>query len=98
MIGGVLLAVLMASSSWFDSPVWLLIVLLILLGALVLAYLLAFRYLLLNDPDALRSESFILKRTALEHRLEGDSIYGVIQSSDGADRLLLTKAEKDVEA
>ena len=61
----------------------------------------AYVYLLLNNPDALRSESFILKRTALEHRMIGDSIHGVIQSSDrqGSEEAepLLTTAEHDSE-
>lgn len=44
----------------------------------LLVFLGAYIYLLLRDPDALRSEEFSLNKMALEKGLVGDSTHGFI--------------------
>ena len=93
LIGGVLGALLLAVAPWFKAPAWVVAILLALLVVLIGAFVWAFFWLARKNPDALRTESFILRRTAIEHRNFGDSIYGVIESRDMESRRL-TKAEK----
>ncbi len=51
-----------------------------LVGAaiLLISILSAYFYFMVNDPDALRSESFKLSKMALEKGKMGDSIVGLV--------------------
>ena len=89
-----LVAVLLVSSKWLGSPTWLVIVLLFPLISLVLVFLSAYGFLLLKHPDSLQDDGFRLKEKALENRMVGDSISGVIEYRGGPDR----NAETDDEA
>src|SRR5580704_12442463 len=61
------------------SPPWLLISTAVATGADFLLLLCAYGYFAVKDPDALRSEQYSLVKTAIEKRLLGDSITGLIE-------------------
>jgi hypothetical protein len=75
------------------GPPWLLIVLTCLLVAIVILLILAYIYFAIKDPDALRSEKYVLVKAALEKSYAGDNLSGlheVIKQFDdpGQDKLL----------
>ena len=63
---------------YLKAPEWLLITLALFLGLCVVLFVGAYIYLLINNPDALRSETYTLQKIALEKGLFGDSISGTI--------------------
>ncbi len=62
-------------------PEWLLIALVVILILCVILYGCAYVFCLLKDPDALRSEKYVLHKMAIEHGVYGDSRIGLIESS-----------------
>jgi len=62
----------------FESPTFVIVILTILLSAAVILAGCAYVYLLKNDRDALRSESFTLQKIALERGLIGDNAAGLV--------------------
>ena len=78
-------AVLMATlvGLTFDHPpTWLLIFVAVLAGLSILGILVAFAYFARTDPDALRSERFLLTKLALEksRSVKGDHLTGLVQA------------------
>lgn len=73
---GMLLTAL-SPALWLGAPAWLTAALGIA-GAVVLLVLLgSYVYLLIRSPDALRSESYTLRKMEIEKGLVGDNISGV---------------------
>lgn len=67
----------LSASLFTKAPVWVSVALGIS-GALVLAVFLgAYVYLLLKQPDALRSEQFTLSKLAIEKGMVGDNVAGM---------------------
>lgn len=64
-----------------NAPDWLLVTLLCSIAIVLLVYIGAFVFLLIRNPDALRSEQFTLSKMALEKGLVGDNVTGVIESA-----------------
>src|SRR5688572_24932875 len=62
---------------WVGAPIWLLVTVLGGAGLVLLVFLGAYVFLLLRNPDALRSENFSLSKMAIEKGLVGDSTYGL---------------------
>ena|SRR5215471_19208234 len=88
---GWLIATLTAATillAYVSAPKWLLVVTACLLIAAITLYFVAFGFCLINDRDALRSETYSLHKMAIEHGLIGDSITGVIAPGTGDQRLL----------
>ena len=76
------------------APTWVLIFFAALLGLLVVLLVVAYCYFGLKNPDALRSEKFVLVKAAIEKEYAGDSLSGlheIIRKFDdsGQDRVLL---------
>jgi hypothetical protein len=66
--------------SVFDHPPgWLAPSLAAGAGLVVVAYIVAYFFLLMNDRDALRSERFQLSKIALERSVIGDNIAGFLE-------------------
>lgn len=61
-----------------NAPAWLLIGVGIALSLVLLIFLGAYLFLLLRNPDALRSEHFFLSKMAIEKGLIGDDVAGLI--------------------
>jgi hypothetical protein len=83
---------------WAGASTWLLILFSVLLALSVLLYGGAYIYFLLNDPDALRSESYTLNKMAIEHGLYGDSGIGLIEPDkkpDGSQLLIDVSASTE---
>jgi hypothetical protein len=53
--------------------------LVISIAMVLMVFLVAYGYLLLKNPDALRSENFTLSKLAIEKGLVGDNISGLHQ-------------------
>jgi len=66
---------------YVGAPSWLLICLFSALGIVLLTFIVAYIYFLKTNPDALRSESFTLKKMAMELGLVGDNITGLKDAS-----------------
>lgn len=91
-IAGLLLA--LSGSVGFGAPSWAIVVEVVLIALLVTAYLGAYCYFAINDPDALRSEKYKLQKLAIEHGLFGDSLSGLreISSAEPAKTIDVTPA------
>jgi hypothetical protein len=90
----VLLAALLTAAS-LQLPSWITVGLFITLAINILLVMFSFGYCLFNDRDALRSESFSIKKMAIEKGIYGDSITGVLKSPVDTDEPnLLNKAQK----
>jgi hypothetical protein len=59
------------------APSWLLVFFSCLLGLLVLLLVLAYIYFGVKNPDALRSEKYVLVKAAIEKQYAGDSLTGL---------------------
>lgn len=59
-----------------DAPNWLIVTLVCFVGLAVAVYLGAYLYLLIRNPDALRSERFTLEKMAIEKGVVGDHLVG----------------------
>jgi membrane protein implicated in regulation of membrane protease activity len=62
-----------------SAPHWILIVFAVMFVLVALLYGSSFVYCLLKNPDALRSEKYVLNKMAIEHKLVGDSNAGVFE-------------------
>lgn len=67
---------------WAKGPSWLLIGIGCSALVVLTLFVFAYTYLLLNQPDALRSEQFSLSKLAIEKGLIGDNVAGLIQISE----------------
>jgi hypothetical protein len=66
------------------APQWIVGVLIVALLVAVAFYFGAYRHFMLNNPDALRSERFILQKMAIEQKLIGDSSTGLFNPDEEA--------------
>jgi len=76
-----LLAMLLPStlfSAWQKSSSWLTVFLAAVSVVVFAVYIGAFLYLLVHDRDALRSETYSLRKMALQHGAAGDSLSGIL--------------------
>jgi len=64
---------------YVKAPEWLLILLIGAVALVLLVFLASYVYLLLHNPDALRSEQFSLSKMALEKGLIGDDLSGLAE-------------------
>lgn len=62
-----------------SPPMWVPVFLAWVSGGLAALYAIAFVYLLIKDPDSLRSETYSLEKMAIQHGLYGDSQTGLIR-------------------
>jgi hypothetical protein len=70
---------LLAVSLEPHAPPWLAIFFAAIVGAVIVLLLFAFVFFMIKGPDALRSEKYSLVKTAIEKRLVGDSLTGLLQ-------------------
>jgi hypothetical protein len=76
---GLLLASL-PTLAWAKAQDWLFVLIIGMIVFVLLVFLGAYIYLLLRNPDALRSEEFSLSKMAMEKGLVGDNISGLYDS------------------
>ena len=62
-----------------DAPSWILIAISSAFGLVLVTFIGAYIFLLITNPDALRSESYTLSKMAIERGLFGDSLSGLIE-------------------
>lgn len=62
-----------------SGPSWFVLVTVGFAAATTAAYLAAYVYLLLKNPDALRSETYVIQKLAIEKGLVGDSVTGLFE-------------------
>ncbi len=67
------------------GPAWILEFFVVLIGLIILLLIVAYTYFMIKNPDALRSETFSLAKTALEKQVVGDSLSGLRQVVDIMD-------------
>ena len=60
-----------------DAPSWILIAISSAFGLVLVTFIGAYIFLLIKNPDALRSERFTLSKMAIERGLIGDSLSGL---------------------
>ena len=63
--------------AWVDAPSWILIAISSAFGLVLVTFIGAYIFLLIKNPDALRSESYTLSKMAIERGLIGDSLSGL---------------------
>ena len=64
---------------------WLLVTLVCFVGLAVVVYVGGYIYLLIRNPDALRSERFTLEKMAIEKGVVGDHLVGIIDPDKAKD-------------
>ncbi len=77
------------------APAWLIVLLSVFASGGAVVFIGAFIYLLMHDRDALRSEKYLLTRTAIDKGLIGDSLSGLGLLDGGHRQGQLGAAEKD---
>jgi hypothetical protein len=75
------------------APASITIALSVFAGVLLVTFIFAYVYLLINDRDALRSERFTLSKMAIERSLTGDSLKGFVKAEVQNDNALDAGAE-----
>jgi hypothetical protein len=73
----------MLGSVALSPPTWVLPFLATGAGIVIIAYVVAYFFLLFRDRDALRSERFQLSRLAIEKGFIGDNLSGVLKLDEG---------------
>ena len=66
-----------------EVPAWFVILMAVFLTLSVLTYLGTYLYCLFNNPDALRSETYTIRKMAIERGLIGDDVSGIFEVGDG---------------
>jgi hypothetical protein len=79
-IFAVIVAGLVAVSRMPTVPGYVLVSLTIFAGAVLVASVVAYFILLFRNPDALRSEKFVLSKMAIEKSSMGDSLRGFVDT------------------
>jgi predicted neutral ceramidase superfamily lipid hydrolase len=82
---GWLLAMLLPStllSVWEKSSLWLAVFLAIVSMVVFAVYIGAFLYLLVHDRDALRSETYSLRKMAIQQGAAPDSVAALMESDE----------------
>jgi hypothetical protein len=64
------------------GPAWLTVVLAVFTGLTFASYLGAFVYCLLTDKEALRSETYLIQRSAIEKGFVGDGLAGIFRAEE----------------
>jgi hypothetical protein len=89
---GWLLGLLLSSdlvAIWLKAPTLVVGLLSALVAAAVGFYVYAYFHFMKNDPNALRSERFVLGRLAIEKNVAGDDLAGIIEVV--ADKTTMSK-------
>ena len=73
---------------YIDAPEWVVLFIATILAILFLVYIGTYLFLLFNDRDALRSESFTLSKMAIEKGLIGDDLTGLINATEKSQDLI----------
>jgi uncharacterized MAPEG superfamily protein len=76
IIGFILLAVILGK-----APVWIMVIVAIAMISASVFFLYCFLYLMKNDPDSLRSETYLVSKLAIQKGMMGDNLIGLIQDS-----------------
>lgn len=80
-----------------NAPEWLLVFIVALVFIVIITLVFAYGYLLVKNPDALRSETFTLSKMAIEKGLIGDSLLGLkdpsLVENDSATRNILVSGQ-----
>jgi hypothetical protein len=80
----------------FKAPDWIGIPVLCFLGLTILLYLTSYVYCLLTDKEALRTETYLIQKTAIEKGVYGDSTLGTLIAEEPvASAQLLPPGVKD---
>lgn len=79
---GLLITGTVSAAYWVPSEPWLWRVLAGVTGLTIIAFMCAYFYLLVKQPDALRSERYSLSKIMIERGLVGDSVSGLHDPSD----------------
>lgn len=77
---GMLLSAIVVTAT-IGAPEWIINVFTVVFSFACGIFFLAFIYFGLNDPDALRSEKFVIDKMAMEKGLYGDSQSGLHQAN-----------------
>jgi membrane protein YdbS with pleckstrin-like domain len=77
------------SAVYFSSKEWVVILFAVFAGLTMTMYLIAYLYCLINDRDALRSESYKIQKMAIEKGFVGDSSMGVISLDNNESDLII---------
>ena len=89
--------------STFDGPAWLAGACGVMAGFILIFYVASYVFFAFRAPDALRSESYTLKKMAIERGITGDSLTGItaddsIKSSRSSAPPALSLADGSSEA
>ena len=76
-----------------DTPTWVAITIMVFIGVTLAMYLVAYVYCLINDKEALRSETYSIQKLAIEKGFVGDNLAGVIALEDEKSGRILPMAE-----
>ena len=78
---GLLLPAMIVSVS-LDLPTPFVVILVIAFGLVLVLFVAAYIYFMLKNPDALRSEKYVISKMVIDKGLVGDDLIGLIAASD----------------
>lgn len=84
---------------YINAPIWVGVMFIIFTSSTMILYLIAYIYFMFKDRDALRSETYSLRKMAIEKGMYGDDFYGLINPQEEilARRLLSPSRDKSKE-
>jgi len=80
---------------YFEGPKWLIIFLTVIISLVILLFLFTYIFCLFKDRDALRSESFSIKKMEIERGIYGDSNVGILEDNDTNGNTQIDTAEDE---
>ena len=86
------------SAVGLDAPAWVSVLLGVSSAVVLAAALMAYGYLLFNNPDALRSEKFNIAKMYIEHGLMGDTISGFNEARADESTEVLPASRSELES
>ena len=80
------------------APEWLIRLFAYAIGLVVVLLVAAYLFFMIKNPDALRSEKFSLMKTAMEKKVLGDSLTGLMEAFEGPEsKALVPSAGQKIE-
>ncbi len=91
---GILFGVLL-TLAYMKADIWLTVIMVLLIIAIIILYIYVYCYCLHHNSDALRSESFSIRKMEIEKGMYGDSNTGLLERPSNNSAFIEFNNEED---